>query len=118
MEGLDHVEAERAIMDGQWKGASWWVKDVITEGLQESCFSKLIRTVSKHVYWSVRGRVLCLRGVLTGTLFSRVLHETQESALQEGVFMEPFTLVSLWLQEQAASIDRRDDRRYRTLILA
>ena len=33
MKGLDHVEAERAIMDDQWKGASWWGKNVITEGL-------------------------------------------------------------------------------------
>ena len=65
VEGLDHVEAERAITDGQWKGESWRVKNVITEGLQESCFSKPIRTVS--------GRVRCLRGFLIGTPSSSVL---------------------------------------------
>jgi len=26
VEGLYHVEAERAITDGQWKGESWWAK--------------------------------------------------------------------------------------------
>ena len=36
MEGLDHVEAERAIMDGQWKGETC-EGVLMTRSLRGSC---------------------------------------------------------------------------------
>ena len=32
VEGSSHIEAERAIMDGQWKGESLWIRNVIADG--------------------------------------------------------------------------------------
>ena len=32
VEGSSHVEAESAIMDGQWKGESWCAKRIVTDG--------------------------------------------------------------------------------------
>ena len=53
VEGSSHIEAERAIMDGQWKGASWCAKRMVTDyqWKAETLEGALASTPSSRILW-------------------------------------------------------------------